>query len=58
MTLKTHWVLVVMDEFARRIMGFGVQAGDVDGVAPTAPRYARQPDGPIQKTGRRVVKRT
>jgi putative transposase len=31
--LKSHWVLVVMDPFTRRIIGFGVQAGDVDGVA-------------------------
>jgi transposase InsO family protein len=31
--LKTHWVLVVMDQFTRRIIGFGVQVGDVDGVA-------------------------
>jgi transposase InsO family protein len=31
--VKTHWVLVVMDQFTRRIIGFGVQAGDVDGVA-------------------------
>jgi len=31
--LKTHWVLVLMDQFTRRIIGFGVQAGDVDGVA-------------------------
>ena len=31
--LNTHWVLVVMDLFTRRIMGFGVHAGDVDGVA-------------------------
>ncbi len=31
--LKTHWVLVVMDQFSRRIIGFGVQVGDVDGVA-------------------------
>ncbi|NNJ97302.1 MAG: transposase [Gammaproteobacteria bacterium] len=31
--LNTHWVLVVMDQFARRIIGFGVHAGDVDGVA-------------------------
>ena len=31
--LKTHWVLVVMDHFTRRIIGFGVHAGDVDGVA-------------------------
>ncbi|MCP4003115.1 MAG: transposase family protein, partial [bacterium] len=32
-TLKTHWVLVVMDQFTRRIIGFGIQAGDVDGIA-------------------------
>ncbi len=31
--LKTHWVLIVMDQFTRRIIGFGVHAGDVDGVA-------------------------
>ncbi len=31
--LKTHWVLVVMDQFTRRIIGFGVKAGDVDGIA-------------------------
>ena len=28
--LKTHWVLVVMDQFTRRVIGFGVQAGNVD----------------------------
>lgn len=33
MLLHTHWVLVVMDQFTRRIIGFGVHAGDVDGVA-------------------------
>ena len=32
-TLRTHWVLVVMDQFTRRIIGFGVQRGIVDGVA-------------------------
>ena len=41
-TLKTHWVLVIMDQFSRRtpralpagrIVGFGVHAGDVDGIA-------------------------
>src|SRR5206468_262568 len=26
-TLRTHWVLVVMDQYTRRIMGFGVHAG-------------------------------
>jgi transposase InsO family protein len=32
-TLRTHWVLVVMDRYTRRIVGFGVHAGTVDGVA-------------------------
>src|SRR6186713_2648689 len=32
-TLRTHWILVDMDQYTRRIIGFGVQAGMVDGVA-------------------------
>ena len=32
-TLVSHWVLVVMDQFTRRLTGFGVQCGDVDGRA-------------------------
>ena len=32
-TLRTHWVLVVMDQYSRRIIGFGVHAGTVDGGA-------------------------
>src|SRR6202158_3277598 len=32
-TLRTHWVLVVMDQYTRRIIGFGVHSGTVDGVA-------------------------
>ena len=31
--LKTHWVLLVMDQCTRRIIGFGVHAGDIDGIA-------------------------
>jgi transposase InsO family protein len=31
--LHTHWVLVVMDQWTRRIVGFGVNRGVVDGVA-------------------------
>ncbi len=31
--LRSHWVLVVMDQFTRRLIGFGVHAGDVDGMA-------------------------
>ena len=29
--LKSHWVLVVMDQFTRQIIGFGVHVGAVDG---------------------------
>lgn len=32
-TLRTHWIPVVMDQYTRRIIGFGVHAGAVDGVA-------------------------
>jgi hypothetical protein len=32
-TLKTHWVLVGMDQFTRRIIGIGVHHGVVDGEA-------------------------
>src|ERR1019366_8109240 len=31
--LRSYWVLVVMDQFTRRIVGFGVQAAAVDGPA-------------------------
>jgi putative transposase len=31
--LRTHWILVVMDQFTRRIIGFGGHAGNVDGIA-------------------------
>ena len=32
-TLKSHWVMVVIDQFTRRIIGFAVHSGDCDGVA-------------------------
>ena len=32
-TLRSHWVLVVMDQYTRRIVGFGIHAGTVDGRA-------------------------
>jgi transposase InsO family protein len=28
--LKSHWVMVVIDQYTRRIIGFGVHAGQVD----------------------------
>ena len=31
--LRTHWVLVVMDQYTRRIIGFGIHAGAVNGEA-------------------------
>jgi transposase InsO family protein len=33
LTLRTHWVLVIMDQFTRRIVGFGIHRGIVDGTA-------------------------
>ncbi len=56
--LNTHWVLVVMDQFSRRIIGFGVHAGDVDGVAlcrmfntaistKSAPKYLSSDNDPL-----------
>lgn len=31
--LKSHWVLVAMDQFTRQIIGFGINAGSVDASA-------------------------
>ena len=31
--LRSHWVLVAMDQFTRRIIGFGIHRGIVDGIA-------------------------
>jgi putative transposase len=31
--LCSHWVLMVMDVFTRRIIGFGVEHGYIDGVS-------------------------
>ena len=31
--LKSYWVLVVMDVFTRRIIGFGIEAGFIDGIS-------------------------
>ena len=56
--LKCHWVLVIMDQFSRRIVGFGVHAGDVDGTAlcrmfnkavstQPAPRYVSSDNDPL-----------
>lgn len=58
LVLKRHWVLVVMDQFTRRIIGFGVQAGTVDGPSlcrmfnhairgAGAPKYASTDNDPL-----------
>jgi transposase InsO family protein len=31
--LKSHWLMVAMDQYTRRIIGFAVRAGNVDGPA-------------------------
>ncbi len=31
--LKSHWLMVVMDQFTRRIIGFAVHSGDPNGIA-------------------------
>lgn len=57
-TLKSHWVLVVMDQFTRRIIGFAVYAGDVNGMilcrmfnkaiaGETAPQYLSSDNDPL-----------
>ena len=59
-TLRTHWVVVVMDQFTRRIVGFGVHCGIVDGVAlcrmfnrairgPILPKYLSSDNDPLYR---------
>src|ERR1700730_4126223 len=59
-TLRTNWVLVVMDQFTRRIVGFGVQGGIVDGAAlcrmflrairgQTTPNYLSTDNDPLYR---------
>ena len=56
--LKSHWVMVVMDQFSRRIIGFAVHAGVLDGLiacrmfnsitrGPMAPRYLSSDNDPL-----------
>ena len=40
--LKSHWVMVVMHQYTRKIIGFGVHAGNVDGPA-LCQRHGRGP---------------
>jgi len=59
-TLRTHWVLVVMDQFTRRIVGFGVHCGIVNGVVlcrmfnrairgPILPKYLSSDHDPLYR---------
>ena len=61
--LRTYWVLVVMDQFTRRIVGFAVHRGVVDGVAlcrmfnraihtQTLTRYLSSDHNPLYKLQR------
>ena len=58
--MKTHWVMVVMDQYTRRIIGFGIQEGNVDGMAlgrmfnqaisgQGSPRYLSTDNDPLFK---------
>jgi transposase InsO family protein len=61
MMLRTHWVLVVMDHYTRRIIGFGIHAGVVNGEAlcrmfkqairgvTTVPRYLSSDHDPLYR---------
>jgi transposase InsO family protein len=60
--LRTHWVLVVMDHYTRRIVGFGVHRGVADGVAlcrmfnratrgHTPPTYVSSDRDPLYRFG-------
>ena len=59
-TLRTYWVLVVMDHFTRRIVGFGVHRGTLDGWGmcrmfqrairgQTLPRYLSSDHDPLYR---------
>jgi len=59
-SLKTHWVMVVMDQFTRKIIGFAVHCGDLDGITvcsmfnkiqsgKTLPKYLSTDNNPLFK---------
>src|SRR3984893_9934862 len=52
-TLRTHWVLVVMDQCTRRVIGFGVHNGIVDGwrCADVPSSDSRATSGQISQLG-------
>ena len=58
--LKTHWIMVVMDQFSRRIIGFSVQQGNLCGTTlccmfnqviskKTLPKYLSSDNDPLFK---------
>src|SRR5439155_13794699 len=58
--LRTYWILVVMDQFTRRIVGFAVHRGFVDGMAlclmfnrairtKTLPKYLSSDHDPLYR---------
>lgn len=58
--LKTHWVMLVMDQFSREIVGFAVHQGSPDGIAAcrmfsliqkgrACPRYLSTDNDPLFK---------
>ena len=58
--LKSHWIMVVMDQFIRRIMGFAIHSGDLNGIAiccmfnkiqsgKTLPKYLSSDNDPLFK---------
>jgi transposase InsO family protein len=62
--LNSHWILVVMDQFTRRIIGFPAYAGDVNGVilcrmfnkvitGITPPKYLSSDNDPLFEDHRR-----
>ena len=53
--LRTHWVLVVMDQWTRRIVGFGVHRGVVDGVDCAGCSIERLEATPRQHTSARTM---
>jgi putative transposase len=53
--LRTHWVLVVMDQCTRRIVGVGVHRGVVDGVGLSACSIERREAYPRRHTSARIM---
>jgi len=58
LTLKSHWVMVLIDQYSRRIIGFAAHAGALDGPtvcrmfnsivsAVTVPRYLSSDNDPL-----------